>query len=1409
MGQLIKQFGKIKVATPIPHLLTLQIDSYSKFLQEGLPAGERRPDVGLESVFRTVFPIVDFNKTASLEFDSYEIQEPKYDQAECISKGLTYEAPLRIKVRLVVYDTDESGARTLRDMKEQNIYFGTLPLMTEKGTFIVNGTERVIVNQLQRSPGIIFEHDGGKTHASRKILYSCRIIPMRGSWLDFDFDHKDILYVRIDRRRKMPATILFKAMGMSKADILDYFYPRSERETYHLKVPADLAALGGAHEAEPLFLGIRRDSPRPGRKETAFSDIQAPDGALICPAGKEITTRIWRKILESGISAIEVNPDLVEGLYLGDDVAAPKSGEILAQAADEVTPELLSSMRAAGIERISVLHTRGPNVSSSIRDTLVQDRTTDTLKAQEEIYKRLRPSSPPTPEAAVTYFSNIFRNINYYDLSAVGRYKLNQNLGISAEESDITDPETGKRSPCRTLRDEDILKAIRKLCQIKDSTSVEPDDIDDLGNRRVRLVGELVENQYRIGLVRMERAIKERMNAQEISTLTPQDLINPKPVAAVLKEFFGTSQLSQFMDQTNALSEVTHKRRLSALGPGGLTRERAGFEVRDVHTSHYGRICPIETPEGPNIGLIVSLTTYARVNDFGFIETPYRVVRDCKKTDEIVSLDATQEEAGQVVAQANARTDESGTLLDELMTVRVKGEVTTQPRQAVTLMDVAPGQMVSISAALIPFLEHDDANRALMGSNMQRQAVPLLRSEMPIVGTGMEVTVARDSGACIVAPADGVVRYADADRVVVAYEGDIYPKSGGIRAYDLLKYHKSNQNTCFDQKATCRPGQKVRKGDVLADGPGIDQGTLALGKNLTVAFMPWCGYNYEDAILISEKAVKEDTFTSIHIEEFEVVARDTKLGPEEITRDIPNVGEDMLRNLDDSGIIRIGAPVKTDDILVGKITPKGETQLTPEEKLLRAIFGEKARDVKNTSLKVPPGVEGTVIDVKVFNRRAGEKDERTLLIERHETEVLDQKENDHIRVLGERTRERLAPFVVGKQVSQSVPHPRKAGETLLNAGASMKKDILPLVPVKKLQGLFKSREANDAVARVLEDYDAQLAFLKASYEAKREKITEGDDLPPGVIRMVKVYVAIKRKLSVGDKMAGRHGNKGVVSMILPEEDMPFFADGRPVDIVLNPLGVPSRMNIGQIMETHLGWGAKELGRQLAELVDSGQAMKVVRDEVKSAFASREISDMVDGMGDEEFAEAVRRLRRGIPTRTPVFDGATEEEIWGWMDRVGRDNDGKTVLYDGRTGMPFTNRVTVGVMYMLKLHHLVDEKIHARSTGPYSLVTQQPLGGKAQFGGQRLGEMEVWGLEAYGASYLLQEFLTIKSDDVTGRVKMYEKIVKGDNFLEAGLPESFNVLVKELMSLGLNVTLHQEEGKKRARPGGAIPFGDQR
>lgn len=1365
MVQLTKTFGKITSTVSVPNLLNLQVDSYKRFLQLDNPPASRR-DEGLEAVFRSVFPIEDFNKTASLEYVSYDVGQPKYDEAECISKGLTFEAPIRITVRLVVYDVDEETEnRTIRDIKEQDIYFGTLPLMTAKGTFIVNGTERVIVNQLQRSPGIIFEHDSGKSHSSGRVLYSSRVIPMRGSWLDFDFDHKDILYVRIDRRRKMPATILFKAMGLSKAEILRYFY---DTEVYKVEKGKLLREINNDHFT----------------KEVAYVDVLDSDGEVMVPAGKPITKRFWRKMQKAGITSYEVDPAGLDQMFLAEDVVDKESGEVIAEATDAMSAELCEKFEAAGISTFKILYTRGSEVSSSIRDTMLLDKTTDMETAQIEIYRRLRPSSPPTPEIAATFFENLFRNPDYYDLSSVGRYKLNSRLGVDEPLDN------------RTLTNEDILKAITILCHLKDSRGP-ADDIDHLGNRRVRPVGELVENQYRIGLVRMERAIKERMSLQEVATLMPHDLINPKPVAAVLKEFFGTSQLSQFMDQTNSLSEVTHKRRLSALGPGGLTRERAGFEVRDVHVSHYGRICPIETPEGPNIGLIVSLTTHSKVNDYGFIETPYRVVKDNQVTDEIIYMDASMED-GHVVAQANAPLDSDGRFVNPMVSARYNGDPQMMPREDITMMDISPSQIVSISAALIPFLENDDANRALMGSNMQRQAVPLLRSDRPVVGTGMEGIVARDSGACLLAEDDGYIHFVDADRVVVTYDNpEVAPETGGVKSYDLLKYHKSNQNSCFGQKPCVTVGKRVVKGEVLADGPGIDRGELALGKNLTVAFMPWCGYNFEDSILISERVVKEDVFTSMHIEEFELVARDTKLGPEEVTRDIPNVGEEMLRNLDESGIIRIGANIMPDDILVGKITPKGETQLTPEEKLLRAIFGDKARDVKNTSLKVPPGIEGTVIDVKVFNRRSGDKDNRTKEIEDFELAGIDRKEQQHIAALGDTVREKLWETVQGKQLGVSVAGKRK-GEVLAEAGQTLSEDVYAEIPLKKLGSIFKNKSVNDDVREALDDYDRQVRFIKDIYENKRGKVTEGDDLPPGVIKMVKVYLAVKRKLNVGDKMAGRHGNKGVVSNILPEEDMPFFGDGRPVDIVLNPLGVPSRMNIGQIMETHLGWAASELGRQLHELLDSDIPLNSVREEVKAAFESDEISKVVDGLSDEEFIESVKLFEGGLLVKTPVFDGATEDDVWRWLKKANVLEDGKSILFDGRTGECFKNRVTVGTMYILKLHHLVDEKIHARSTGPYSLVTQQPLGGKAQFGGQRLGEMEVWALEAYGAAYLLQEFLTVKSDDVTGRVKMYEKIVKGENFLEAGLPESFNVLVKELMALGLDVHLHHDESSGASR-----------
>ena len=1363
MVRLVKNFAKIKTELSVPHLLSLQLNSYKEFLQADVPP-EAREEKGLEGVFRSVFPIEDFNKTATLEFISYELGTPKYDIEECIAKGLTYEAPLRIKVRLVVYDVDEeTGSRTVRDIKEQDIYFGTIPLMTPTATFLINGTERVIVSQLQRSPGVIFEHDSGKVHSSGKVLYSSRIIPMRGSWLDFEFDPKDILYVRIDRRRKMPATLLLKALGMSKQEILDYFY---DKETL-------------IFEEGKVFRVLEKDKYR---KELAISDIVDSQGKVIVPKGKPITKRAWREMFAAGIERIELDRDLLNNQFLAEDLIDPETGEVLASAGDPLDKDLIDTIFAKGFQEIKVLYTTGLDVSSSIRDTLELDKVEDPLDAQIEIYKRLRPSAPPTPEIAATFFDNLFRNPDYYDLSPVGRYKLNVRLGLDLPLD------------YRTLSNEDILRTMKHLLTLKD-TRAPGDDIDHLGNRRVRPVGELVENQFRIGLVRMERAIKERMSLQEVATLMPHDLINPKPVSAVLREFFGTSQLSQFMDQTNPLSEVTHKRRLSALGPGGLSRDRAGFEVRDVHPSHYGRICPIETPEGPNIGLIVSLTTYARVNKFGFIESPYKVVKNGRVTDEIVYLDAF-EEKGHVIAQANAPTDEKGCFINEFISARVDGEFAMVRPEEVTLMDISPSQIVSVSSSLIPFLEHDDANRALMGSNMQRQAVPLLKPELPLVGTGMEGVVARDCGLCLLAEGDGIVRYVDAERVVVSYHDlALYPESGGTVNYELQKFHKSNQNSCYTQRPCVLPGQRVKKGQVLANGPSIIEGELALGKNLMVAFMPWCGYNYEDSILISERVVKEDIYTSIHIEEFEVVARDTKLGPEEITRDIPSVSEEMLRDLDESGIIRIGAHIKPGDILVGKITPKGETQLTPEERLLRAIFGEKARDVKNTSLKVPPGIEGTVINVRVFTRRGSQKNERAKAIEEEQLSRLEEREAKQIKALTEQIRDRIWEFIKGKNLAVSIQGSKK-GEVLAEANKPLTKELLAKIPLKKLKGVFASKEVNQDVEDLLNAYDNQVRFIKNIYEQKRAKVTEGDDLPPGVLKMVKVYVAVKRKLSVGDKMAGRHGNKGVVSCILPEEDMPFFPDGTPVDIVLNPLGVPSRMNIGQIMETHLGWASFELGKQLAALVDKGIDVQVLRQEVKDVFRSEEINKLIDELPDEEFVEAVKNLKDGIVCKCPVFDGAKEEEIWDWFKKAGLGEDGKTVLIDGRTGEPFANRITVGKMYMLKLHHLVDEKIHARSTGPYSLVTQQPLGGKAQFGGQRLGEMEVWAIEAYGAAYMLQEFLTVKSDDTTGRVRMYEKIIKNNNFLESGLPESFNVLVKELRSLALDVQLIVDEKKQK-------------
>jgi DNA-directed RNA polymerase subunit beta len=1363
-----KNFGKIEQIADMPNLIEMQRHSYERFLQKDV-SPDQREDIGLQAVFNSVFPIKDFSGMSSLEFVAYSFDEVKYDVEECLAKGMTYEAPLKITVRLVVYDVDkDTGARSIRDIKEQEIYFGTLPLMTVNGTFIVNGTERVVVSQLHRSPGIFFDHDKGKTHSSGKLLYSARVIPMRGSWLDLEFDPKDILHVRIDRRRKFPVTLLLKALGYDAQQLLDYFY---QKETVRF---GDGVV---TRNIDPkLLLGHR-----------VLNDIIDPSTKKpLVKKGKKITKLAVRKMVELDMREIPANIDEFFGRILAQDVIHPETGEVIASLNDELTEEVVENLSEAGINEVSLLFIDKINVSSSIRDTLLLDKVESKEEAILDIYRKIRPSNPPTIEVATAFFENLFFNPEHYDLSSVGRLKLNLRLGLEA-------PLT-----LRTLRPEDILAAVKELVDLKDREGT-VDDIDHLGNRRVRAVGELLENQYRIGLVRMERAIKERMSLQEVETLMPHDLINSKPVSAVVKEFFGTSQLSQFMDQTNPLSEITHKRRLSALGPGGLTRERAGFEVRDVHSTHYGRICPIETPEGPNIGLIVSLSTFARVNDYGFIETPYRHVED-KVTSRDVRYLTALEEKDFPIAQANAPLDKKGRFIRDLVSCRVEGEYVMVPAEEVSLMDVSPNQLVSVAASLIPFLEHDDANRALMGSNMQRQAVPLLRTDAPLVGTGIEPIVARDSGVTVVAKRDAVVEDVDASRIVLRYQNGDEGLGYGVEIHKLTKFQRTNQNTCFNQRPIVKRGDRVAKGQIIADGPATELGELALGRNVMVAFMSWGGYNFEDSILVSERLVKEDVFTSVHIEEFETVARDTKLGPEEITRDIPNLGEESLANLDASGIIRIGAEVYPGDILVGKITPKGETQLSPEEKLLRAIFGEKASDVKDTSLRVPPGVEGIVIDARVFSRKGVDKDERSQSIENDEVSRLMKDQEDEIHIIMKSTQGRLAELLVGKTLANPVGDGKKS--PALKKKTKVTRENVDEMHPSAWSGVSlvedKSRAVREAVDEVLGHYNEQVDLVRMIFERKISKLKKGDELPPGVIKMVKVYVAMKRKLSVGDKMAGRHGNKGVVSRILPDEDMPYFEDGTPVDIVLNPLGVPSRMNVGQIMETHLGWASKALGRQIGELVDEMNREKIKR-KLKKVLGDKEYKDYVEGLDDDDLVALAKRSEKGVHVATPVFDGATEEEIESFLHEAGVPVVGQSWLRDGRTGERFENTVTVGIMYMLKLHHLVDDKIHARSIGPYSLVTQQPLGGKAQFGGQRLGEMEVWAMEAYGAAYSLQEFLTVKSDDVIGRTRMYEKIVKGDNVLEAGLPESFNVLVKELQSLGLDVELIEDEDEGETVP----------
>jgi len=1355
-----KNFGKIPKIVDIPNLIAVQQESFNRFLQKDVPP-EKRRDIGLQAVFKSVFPIKDFTGTASLEFVSYRFGEVKHSVQECMHRGMTYEIPLRITVRLVVYDIDkETGITNIRDIKEQEIYFGTIPLMTDNGTFIINGTERVVVSQLHRSSGVFFDHDKGKTHSSGKVIYTSRIIPVRGSWIDMEIDHKDIVNIRIDRRRKLPITILFKSFGYTSEDILAYFY-KTERFVIRGK---------------RIFKEFNEDLLKGQR---AGRDVKDPEtGDTIVPKGRVFTKAAIKRLKSAGLDLIPMNVEDILNKVFSKTIVAPDKEEPIVTCNQTLDEENLQALRDAGITEFELLFIDGVTTSDSIHKTLLLDKVETKEGGLIEIYRRLRPGNPATPEVAQDFVDHMFFKSSYYDLSGVGRMKINIRLGI---DSSID---------LKTLRKEDILLTTKTLLELKDTQGA-VDDIDHLGNRRVRAVGELLENQYRIGLVRMERAIKERMSLQEVDALMPHDLANPKPVSAVVKEFFGTSQLSQFMDQTNPLSETTHKRRLSALGPGGLTRERAGFEVRDVHPSHYGRICPIETPEGPNIGLIVSLSTYARVNEYGFIETPYSVVKDATVLKDVKFLTAFEEKE-HPIAQANALLDEDRKYVNPLVTSRVAGEFMMVKAEDIELMDISPNQLVSVSASLIPFLENDDANRALMGSNMQRQAVPLIASKAPLVGTGIEGVVAKDSGVTVVTQHDGTVEHVEASRIVIRHEAkdDDNASEIPVTVYNLSKFIRSNQNTCFNQRPIVSKGQKVEAGQIIADGPATDHGELALGKNITVAFMPWGGYNFEDSILVGERLHRDGVYTSVHIEEFEVVARDTKLGKEDITRDIPNVGEEALKELDESGIIRLGAEVVPGDILVGKITPKGETQLSPEEKLLRAIFGEKAGDVKDTSLRVPPGVQGIVIDAKVFSRRGVEKDDRTRWIEDSEIASLEKERDDKLDVLQDVVRTKLERLLVGQKCISSL---KKGKKVLIQKEDKINSDMLVNIPVAQLEGIvLKDPQLTEKIHDVLERYRDQCEICRGAFERQVGRFEKGDDLPPGVIKLVKVYVAMKRKLSVGDKMAGRHGNKGVVSRILPQEDLPYFEDGTPVDMILNPLGVPSRMNVGQVLEIHLGWAAKGLGDQLNKLLEE-QKIGALRDKVKKIFDDPSLTAMIDGFDDKEVSEFVEDYKDGVHMATPVFDGAKVAEIKSLLTESGLNPTGQTTLYDGRTGDPFKEKITVGTMYVLKLHHLVDDKIHARSIGPYSLVTQQPLGGKAQFGGQRLGEMEVWAMEAYGAAHALQEFLTVKSDDMAGRTRMYEKIVKGQNTLDPGLPESFKVLTKELKSLGLDIALL--EGKQ--------------
>jgi len=1375
-----KDFGRIPEVTRMPNLIEVQKTSYDQFLQM-VTKPEDRDELGLQEVFNSVFPIRDFSERAELQFVHYELEEPKYDVEECQQRGITYAAPLKVTLRLVVWDIDEdTGSRSIRDIKEQDVYMGDMPLMTPNGTFIINGTERVIVSQMHRSPGVFFDHDRGKTHSSGKFLFAARVIPYRGSWLDFEFDAKDLVYVRIDRRRKLPATTLLMALdGVATAAL------RKERLAEGKGLEPDEIVGMTPEEVLGFFYGTVSYSHTDKGWKTAFEPagmrgvkltrdlVDAKTGKVVAEAGSKMTPRLARQLSEKGLKEQLVSDEELLGRFIANDYINEETGEILAEAGDEVSETMLQTLRESGVKDLVTLAIDHINVGPYIRNTLAADKNSTREDALIDIYRVMRPGEPPTLETAEAMFHGLFFDPERYDLSAVGRVKMNSRLDFETEDQ------------LRTLRREDILEIVKQLCELKDGRG-EIDDIDHLGNRRVRSVGELMENQYRIGLLRMERAIKERMSSVEIDSVMPHDLINAKPAAAAVREFFGSSQLSQFMDQTNPLSEITHKRRLSALGPGGLTRERAGFEVRDVHPTHYGRICPIETPEGPNIGLINSLATYARVNQYGFIESPYRRVEKAKVAEEVIYLSA-MDEGRYTIAQANAHLDKNGRFVDDLISCRRGGEYLMARPEDIELIDVSPKQLVSVAAALIPFLENDDANRALMGSNMQRQAVPLLQTEAPLVGTGMEETVARDSGVAIAAKRSGVVDQVDATRIVVQVSEETSSGEQAVDIYNLLKFQRSNQNTCITQRPLVRVGDQVDRGDIIADGPSTNLGELALGRNVLCAFMPWQGYNFEDSILISERIVRDDVFTSIHIEEFEVMARDTKLGQEEITRDIPNVGEDALRNLDEAGMVYIGAEVQPGDILVGKVTPKGESPMTPEEKLLRAIFGEKASDVRDTSLRVPPGVNGTVVEVRVFSRRGVEKDERALAIERAEIERLAKDRDDEKAILERSFYGRLKDLLVHQTTV--------GGPKGLAANTKVSEKVLSdFTPGQWRQIAVKNDKRQSDIEALNKQFDGSIEELTKRFENKVDKLQRGDELPPGVMKMVKVFVAVKRKLQPGDKMAGRHGNKGVISKIIPMEDMPYTEDGTPVDIVLNPLGVPSRMNVGQILETHLGWACIGLGRQIGEVLDAtrrGGKLEDLKKKLKQVYGDRAYKGEVTELNNEELVELCDNLRGGIPVASPVFDGAREDDIVEMLEQAGLATSGQVTLIDGRSGEPFDRPVTVGYIYMLKLHHLVDDKIHARSIGPYSLVTQQPLGGKAQFGGQRFGEMEVWALEAYGAAYTLQEMLTVKSDDVSGRTKVYEAIVKGDDNFEAGIPESFNVLVKELRSLGLNVELKQD------------------